>query len=163
MAVLSSKIDGFAKCLRWLQKYLQTVLLAENLKLFLETQSCTLFTHSCVSLCACGMSFARIQRAQSPTNNGASEPFKTDLTILLILRLEKAKDPHPSAPFRAQELCESRGGRPGLPVPNILNNYGLCGRKATLNSNIRTGVMRDLFQSSGAVWKPRWPSWAPRP
>ena len=25
----------------------------------------------------------------------------------------------PSAPtFRAQELCESRGGRPGLPVPN---------------------------------------------
>ena len=31
---------------------------------------------------------------------------------------------------RAQELCESRGGRPGLPVPNSL--YGLCGRKATL-------------------------------
>ena len=34
---------------------------------------------------------------------------------------------------RAQELCESRGGRPGLPVPNSL--YGLCGRKATLNWN----------------------------
>ena len=32
---------------------------------------------------------------------------------------------------RPQELCESRGGRPGLPVPN--NPYGLCGRKATLN------------------------------
>ena len=31
--------------------------------------------------------------------------------------------------FRAQELCESRGGRPGLPVHNSL--YGLCGRKAT--------------------------------
>jgi len=30
-----------------------------------------------------------------------------------------------------QELCESRGGRPGLPVPN--SPYGLCGRKATLN------------------------------
>ena len=30
--------------------------------------------------------------------------------------------------LRAQELCESRSGRPGLPVPN-----GLCGRKATLN------------------------------
>ena len=27
-----------------------------------------------------------------------------------------------------QELCESRGGRPGLPVPN--KPYGLCGRKA---------------------------------
>ena len=36
-------------------------------------------------------------------------------------------------PFRAQELCESRGGRPGLPVPN--SPYGLCGCKATLNSN----------------------------
>ena len=32
--------------------------------------------------------------------------------------------------FRAQELCESRGGRPGLPVPN--SPYDLCGRKATL-------------------------------
>ena len=31
---------------------------------------------------------------------------------------------------RAQELCERRGGRPGLPVPN--SPYGLCGRKATL-------------------------------
>ena len=33
--------------------------------------------------------------------------------------------------IRAQELCESRGGRPGLPVPN--SPYGLCGRKATVN------------------------------
>ena len=32
---------------------------------------------------------------------------------------------------RAQELCESRGGRPGLPFPN--SHYGLCGRKAILN------------------------------
>ena len=31
-------------------------------------------------------------------------------------------------------LCESRGGRPGLPVPNS-PAYGLCGRKATLNLN----------------------------
>ena len=29
---------------------------------------------------------------------------------------------------RAQELCETPGGRPGLPVPN--SPYGLCGRKA---------------------------------
>ena len=34
---------------------------------------------------------------------------------------------------RAQELRESRGGRPGSPAHNSL--YGLCGRKATLNSN----------------------------
>ena len=35
---------------------------------------------------------------------------------------------------RARELCESRGGRPGLPVPNTSNTnspYGFCGRKAT--------------------------------
>ena len=34
----------------------------------------------------------------------------------------------------AQELCESRGGRPGLLVRD--SPYGLCGRKATLNLNI---------------------------
>ena len=34
---------------------------------------------------------------------------------------------------RAQELCESRGGRPGLAVSN--SPCGLCGRKATLNWN----------------------------
>ena len=33
--------------------------------------------------------------------------------------------------FRVQELCERRGGRPGLPVPN--SPHGLCGRKATQN------------------------------
>ena len=32
--------------------------------------------------------------------------------------------------FRAQELCESPGGRPGFPS---LITYGFCGRKATLN------------------------------
>ena len=31
---------------------------------------------------------------------------------------------------RAQELCESRGGRPGLPASLIV--LGRCGRKATL-------------------------------
>ena len=34
----------------------------------------------------------------------------------------------------AQELCQSRGGRPGLPVPN--SPCGFCGRKATLNLNV---------------------------
>ena len=32
---------------------------------------------------------------------------------------------------RGQELCDSRGGRPGLPVVN--SPYGLCENKATLN------------------------------
>ena len=36
---------------------------------------------------------------------------------------------------RGQELCESRGGRPGLLVPN--KPHGFCGRTATLNSNFK--------------------------
>ena len=35
--------------------------------------------------------------------------------------------------IRDQELCESRHGRPGLPVLN--SPYVLCERKATLNLN----------------------------
>ena len=34
---------------------------------------------------------------------------------------------------RAQEVCESRGGRPGLSVPN--SPHGLFGRKTKLNLN----------------------------
>ena len=34
---------------------------------------------------------------------------------------------------RVQELRESRGGRPGLPVPN--SSHALRGRKVTLNLN----------------------------
>ena len=34
---------------------------------------------------------------------------------------------------RVQELCESRGGRPGLPVLMCLMVSAICGRKATLN------------------------------
>ena len=35
--------------------------------------------------------------------------------------------------YESQELCERRGGRPGLHVPN--SPYGLCRRKAKLNLN----------------------------
>ena len=43
---------------------------------------------------------------------------------------------------RAQELCESRGGRQGLPVPNSL--YGPCGLKATLKNRAQ-----ELCESRG--------------
>ena len=36
--------------------------------------------------------------------------------------------------IRAQELCESRGGRPRLPVPNKPNDFG--GRKAPRKTKI---------------------------
>ena len=48
---------------------------------------------------------------------------------------------------RAQELCESRGGRPGLPVPN--SPYGLCGRKATLNLKFLHFRAQELCESRG--------------
>ena len=40
----------------------------------------------------------------------------------------------PGLGVRAQELCESFGGRPGLPVRN--RPYGLCRRKATLKLDL---------------------------
>ena len=49
---------------------------------------------------------------------------------------------------RARELCESRGGCPGLHVP-VSHRYGLYGRETTLNSNCR-GI-----QSPGAVCESR--------
>ena len=45
-----------------------------------------------------------------------------------------------------QELCESRGDRPGLPVPN--NPYGLCGRKATFTSTWNSDT-QELCESRG--------------
>ena len=51
----------------------------------------------------------------------------------------------------AQEMCESRGGRPGLPVPN--GPYGLCGRKATLNLNFHGSRAQELCESrDGRPW-----------
>ena len=40
-------------------------------------------------------------------------------------------------------MCESGGGRPGLPVPN--SPYGLCGRKATLNLSLKTEEEKTLW------------------
>ena len=87
---------------------------------------------------------------------------------------------------RAQELCESRGGRPGLPHPNI--PYGLCGHKLSLKENtdhrscVKVEVAVLVYptliflmvsvdinyhwrrtQTTGAVWKSRWPSWSTPP
>ena len=55
--------------------------------------------------------------------------------------------------IRTQEMCESRGGRPGLPIPN---QDGLCGHKATLEEE-----KEDTNPRSGDVRKSRWTSWAP--
>ena len=44
---------------------------------------------------------------------------------------------------RAQDLCDGRGGRPGLPAPN--SPHGHCGRQATVEEEVGSR------QSSGAV------------
>ena len=46
---------------------------------------------------------------------------------------------------RAQELCESRGGSPGLTVPN--SPYDQCGRKSTLNLNMLHRFNRSTVRS----------------
>ena len=58
--------------------------------------------------------------------------MKVEVTLKLLM-VSGRKAAVNVSNVRAQELCESRGGRPGLPVPN--SPYGLCGRKATLNSS----------------------------
>ena len=45
---------------------------------------------------------------------------------------------------RPQELCESRGGRPGLPVPN--NPFGFCGRKATFEEAVYHSELRSCVK-----------------
>ena len=49
---------------------------------------------------------------------------------LIILMVPVDVKQHSTWNSDTQELCESRGGRPGFPAPN--KPYGLCGRKATL-------------------------------
>ena len=46
--------------------------------------------------------------------------------------------------LRAQELCESGGGRPGLPDPN--SPYGLCGSKATTELELRHSEFRSCVK-----------------
>ena len=55
---------------------------------------------------------------------------------------------------RAQELCESRGGRPGLPVPN--EPYGFCGRKATLQHHTSNGEETSTERERRGVWVGWW-------
>ena len=48
---------------------------------------------------------------------------------IIEIFLVQTREPRPY-PLRAQELCESRGGRPGVSIPVSL--HGLCARKAAL-------------------------------
>ena len=86
--------------------------------------------------------------------------------------------------LRSQELCESRGGRPGLPVPNspktkltkkthtsklasadIKQHWsgGPAYRPRKPHGGYLASLQVRVAKSLVAVWKSRWPSWAPRP
>ena len=52
-------------------------------------------------------------------------------SLIILMVSVDGKQHSTSTADRAQKLCENRGGRPGLPVPN--NPDVFCGRKGTLN------------------------------
>ena len=55
---------------------------------------------------------------------------------------------------RVQELCESGGGRPGLPVPKSqtpASPYSLCGHKAALKKNIINASFKHLLVPTVSV------------
>ena len=52
----------------------------------------------------------------------------------------------------AQQLCEGRGGRPGLPVPN--KPHGFCGRKAPLNQSSLGDPVRLVVQEVTKFFRP---------
>ena len=48
---------------------------------------------------------------------------------LIVRTVSVDEKQHYTSQNKTQELCESRGGRPGLHIPK--SPYGLCGRSAT--------------------------------
>ena len=86
-----------------------------------------------------------------PTDGEDSLWFCPALSLLWAGFLQRGPRCFPI--YRAQELCESRAGRPGVPACN--SPHGFCGRKPTLNF-----IGHRTTQSSGAVWKSKWTSWA---
>ena len=73
-------------------KWIQTVLEVENLKPFLDTHFWTRFTHSCIPLSTLFNVFPLRHKTKLSTNKEQSVPFKTALTMLLILMLKRAGD-----------------------------------------------------------------------
>jgi len=69
-----------------------TVLEVENLKPFSDTHSWTVLTHSCIALSTLFNVVPLTHKAKSCTNKEQSVPFKTALTMLLILMLKRAED-----------------------------------------------------------------------
>ena len=74
-------------------------------------------------------------------------PVPNARCVILYLNVRSVA-PLSSCPVnqKGKALCESRGGHPGLPVPNSL--YGLCGHKATSEEGTG-GRSQKLCESRG--------------
>ena len=55
-------------------------------------------------------------------------------------------------------MCESRGGRPGIPVPNSYSPYGLYGCMATLNEERISQQLSPAMSTSTQLSQPLSPS-----
>ena len=82
----------------------------------------------------------------------------SSLTVLGCLCGRKATLEKEVDLVRAQDLCESRGGRPGFPVVNVKQHlklfHCLWGRKATLDVVliVSVNVRQHLKLSSLSLW-----------
>ena len=65
----------------------------------------------------------------------------TSLTVLVV-SVDVKQHGKRRYTIRAQELCGSRGGHPGLPAPN--SPCGFCGREAMLSLNSKAITKRHL-------------------
>ena len=95
-------------------KWIQTVLEVENLKPFSDTHFWTLFTHSCIPLSTLFNVFPLRHKAKSSTNKEQSVPFKTALTMLLILMLKRDGDKMLPCGTPIYCSCSSEGVEPTL-------------------------------------------------
>ena len=59
--------------------------------------------------------------------------------VVLMVSVDLKQHLKKTSSLSSGAVCESRGGRPGLPVLNSL--YGLCGREAALEEEERLCIL----------------------
>ena len=95
---------------------------------------------------------------------------KATLKLIPKPKLDTVRVPSNVDLIRAPDLCQWKSRCPSW-TPRLYSPYGLYGRKATLKlipepkpDKVRVLSNVDLIRAPDLRrWKPRWPSWAPRP
>ena len=114
-------------------KWIHTVLEVENLKPLSDTHFWTLFTHRCIPLSTLFNVFQFTHKAKSSTNKEQSVPFKTALTMLLILMLKRAGDKMLPCGTPISCLCSSERVEPTLKP--VLNWANVCSPEHTSDTS----------------------------